>query len=78
VIAINSNYISEIIKDNINGFLIKSNDNEAWLERLELIRKMPDDEYYNFSESTYSNALMYDTKTIVTKLIELFEKDYIL
>ena len=78
VIAINSNYISEIIKDNINGFLIKSNDNEAWLERLELKKKMPDDEYYNFSESTYSNALMYDTKTIVTKLIELFEKDYIL
>tara|TARA_B100000959_G_C14933013_1_gene604493 strand:+ start:1184 stop:1495 length:312 start_codon:yes stop_codon:yes gene_type:complete len=74
VITKNSNYIAEIIKDNINGLLVSSDDNKIWLEKLELIRQMQDHEYSNFSESTYNNAQQYDTKIVVEELIELFKK----
>ena len=78
VIAKSSNYVAEIIKDHINGFLISSDDNQIWLEKLESVRQMQDYEYSNFSESTYNNALQYDTKKVLAELIGLLKRGNIL
>ena len=75
VIAKNSNYVAEIIKDNINGFLVSSDHNAAWLDKLEQIRQMKDLDYQILSESTYNNALKFDTKHVLDDFIKLFIKE---
>ncbi len=78
VIAMDSNYISEIIRDNINGFLINPDDNEAWLERLEKIRNMSDAEYHALSDSTYKNSLQFDRKVVLENFASFLVKQEVL
>jgi len=78
VIAKDSNYISEIIRDNVNGFLITSNKGKKWVEKLEQLRKMDDQDYFSLIESTYTNALRFDSETVLNDFVQLLIKQEVI
>ncbi len=75
VVSVNTGGIPYIIKDGYNGLLVDIDDDEAMVQKIELLIKNPT-MASSVSENAYHYSRQYGTENVLAKWLNLFEQLY--
>ena len=74
VVAIDASGVREVVLDNINGYVLKSENLQYFADALERIRIMSPQNRESFSSEAKKTAELFSVQVCTSKLLDVYEK----